>query len=71
MTNLGNIGWPCTLNHLVKGKFLTATDFLLKLYILWEVTYYNNIPLQGLNSDVYGDYCLFYPIQRAWNVDTS
>ena len=37
-------------------------------YILWDVTYYNDKTLQELNSDVCGDYCLFYLIQRARNV---
>ena len=40
-------------------------------YILREVTYYNDKPLQGLNSDVCGDYCLFYLIRRARNVDMN
>ena len=29
-------------------------------YILRNVTMYNDLPLQGLTSDVCGDYCLFY-----------
>lgn len=29
-------------------------------YIVRENTYYNDKPLQGVNSDVCGDYCLFY-----------
>ena len=38
-------------------------------YILREVTYYNHKPSQGLNSNVCGDYCLLYLIQRARNDD--
>ena len=40
-------------------------------YILGEVTYHNDKPLQGLNSDVCGIYCLFYLIQQARNVDMN
>ena len=30
---------------------------------------YNDLPLQGLTSDVCGDYCLFYLLQRTRNLD--
>ena len=39
-------------------------------YLLRESTYryFNDKPLQGLTSDVCGDYCLFYLLHRARNV---
>ena len=37
-------------------------------YVLRESTYFNDKPLQGLTSDVCGDYCLFYLLHRARNV---
>ena len=40
-------------------------------YVLWESTYFNDKPLQGLTSDVCGDYCLFYLLHRARNVDLN
>jgi len=40
-------------------------------YIVRENTCYNDKPLQGLNSDVCGDYCLFYLLHRARNVDLN
>ena len=40
-------------------------------YILRGATYYNDKPMQGLTSDVCGDYCLFYLLHRARNVDLN
>ena len=40
-------------------------------YILRERTYYNDKPLQGLTSDVCGDYCLFYLLHRTRSVDLN
>ena len=40
-------------------------------YVLRETTYYNDKPMQGLTSDVCGDYCLFYLLHRARNVDLN
>ena len=40
-------------------------------YVLRESTYFNDKPLQGLTSDVCGDYCLFYLLHRARNVDLN
>ena len=40
-------------------------------YILRNVTMYNDLPLQGLTSDVCGDYCLFYLLHRARNKDLN
>ena len=40
-------------------------------FILRQATYYNDKPLQGLDSDVCGDYCLFYLLHRARNVDMN
>ena len=37
-------------------------------YVLRESTYFNDKPLQGITSDVCGDYCLFYLLHRARNV---
>ena len=39
-----------------------------RLTTVRENTCYNDKPLQGLNSNVCGDYCLFYLLHRAWNV---
>ena len=40
-------------------------------YVLGEATYFSDKPLQGLTSDVCGDYCLFYLLHRARNVDLN
>ena len=40
-------------------------------YILRNATLYNDIPLQGMTSDVCGDYCLFYLLHRARNMDLN
>ena len=40
-------------------------------YILRGATYYNDKPMQGLTSDVCGDYSLFYLLHRARNVDLN
>ena len=40
-------------------------------YVLSETTYYNDKPMQGLTSDVCGDYCLFYLLHRARNIDLT
>lgn len=40
-------------------------------YVLRTSTYFNDKPLQGLTSDVCGDYCLFYLLHRAQNVDLN
>ena len=40
-------------------------------YVLRESMYFNGKPLQGLTSDVCGDYCLFYLLHRARNVDLN
>ena len=40
-------------------------------YILRNVTMYNDLPLQGITSDVCGDYCLFYLLHRARNKDLN
>ena len=40
-------------------------------YILREETYFNDKPMQGLTSDTCGDYCLFYLLHRARNVDLN
>ena len=40
-------------------------------FILRQAAYYNDKPLQGLDSDVCGDYCLFYLLHRARNVDMN
>ena len=40
-------------------------------YVLRESTYFNDKPLQGLTSDVCGDFCLFYLLHRARNVDMN
>ena len=40
-------------------------------YILRNLTTYNDLPLQGITSDVCGDYCLFYLLHRAKNKDLN
>ena len=40
-------------------------------YILRNVTMYSDLPLQGITSDVCGDYCLFYLLHRARNKDRN
>ena len=40
-------------------------------YILRNVTMYNDLPLQGITSDVCDDYCLFYLLHRARNKDLN
>ena len=40
-------------------------------YILREATFYNYKPLKGLASDICGDYCLFYLLHRAGNLDMN
>ena len=38
-------------------------------YMIRNMTLYNDLPLQELTSDVCGDYCLFYLLQRTRNMD--
>ena len=40
-------------------------------YILRNVTMHNDLPLQGITSDVCGDYCLFYLLHRARNKELN
>ena len=40
-------------------------------YVLRESTHFNDKPLQGLTSDLCGDYCLFYLLHSARNVDLN
>ena len=40
-------------------------------YILRNVTMYNDLPLQGITSDVCGDYCIFYLLHRVRNKDLN
>ena len=48
-----------------------AESYGMDGYILRGTTYYNDKPMQGLTSDVCGDYCLFYLLHRARNVDLN
>ena len=43
----------------------------MDIYVLRKTTYFNDKPLQGLTSDVCGDYCLFYLLYRARNEDLN
>ena len=38
-------------------------------YELRDINLYNDVPLQGLASDVCGDYCLFHLLHRKRNMD--
>ena len=40
-------------------------------YILRNVTMHNDLPLQGITSDVCGNYCIFYLLHQARNKDLN
>ena len=59
------------INGFFRSYGFPPETYNMDTYILREVAYYNDKPLQRLNSDVCGDYCLFYLIQRERNVDVN